>query len=113
MGTKERDLINIRLSSLQPNERLFRANAGMGWAGRSVKRGKHVIIENAMPFHGMPEGMPDLIGWTTVTITPDMVGQRIAVFTGVEVKATGKLSEIQDKFRSLILGMGGFHTTLK
>lgn len=28
----------------------------------------------------------DLIGWTEVVITPDMVGKQIAVFTAIEVK---------------------------
>lgn len=30
---------------------------------------------------------PDLIGYTTIEITPEMVGRKIAVFTGVEVKS--------------------------
>jgi len=29
---------------------------------------------------------PDLIGWATVTITPEMVGRNVAVFLGAEVK---------------------------
>lgn len=32
---------------------------------------------------------PDLIGWTEITITPNMVGKKIAVFTGLEVKHPG------------------------
>ena len=35
---------------------------------------------------GLCKGSSDLIGWTPVTITEDMVGQTIAVFTAVEVK---------------------------
>ena len=35
---------------------------------------------------GLARGSADLIGWTTRTITPDMVGQRVAVFTSIEVK---------------------------
>lgn len=31
----------------------------------------------------------DLIGWTPVTITPDMVGKQLAVFTSIEAKALG------------------------
>lgn len=31
----------------------------------------------------------DLIGWTEVVITPDMVGKSIAVFTAIEVKKEG------------------------
>ena len=28
----------------------------------------------------------DLIGWTTITITPAMVGKKVAIFTAIEVK---------------------------
>ncbi len=31
----------------------------------------------------------DLIGWTPITITPDMVGKTVAVFTAIEVKSPG------------------------
>ena len=63
----------------------------------------------------MPEGMPDLIGWTETEITPDMVGQRVAIFTGIEIK-TGrqkiKPGSDQDKFREIILRMGGRHEVI-
>lgn len=36
--------------------------------------------------YGLLPGSGDLIGWQTVTITPDMVGQRFARFVSVEVK---------------------------
>lgn len=36
--------------------------------------------------YGLCNGSSDLIGWTPVTITDDMVGKRIAVFTAIEVK---------------------------
>jgi hypothetical protein len=107
MGIKERDIINERLAGLGENERLFRANSGMGWAGKSTRKGDFLILKNPRPFHGMPEGFPDLVGWTTVEITPDMVGQRLAVFTAEEVKATGKLSPEQERFRDVIERMGG------
>jgi len=28
----------------------------------------------------------DLIGWTEIVVTPEMIGQRIAIFTAVEIK---------------------------
>ena len=56
----------------------------------------------------MPEGWPDLTGWETVVITPDMVGQKIAVFSVVEVKTGSlKLTDKQNRFKELILKMGG------
>ena len=115
MGSKEKNLINEYLSNLPGNMRMFRTNSGMGWAGKSVRNDDAIIIKNARPFHGMPEGWPDLTGWTEIEITPDMVGSKIAVFTTVEVKATGKIKpeSKQGKFRDLILRMGGFHRELK
>src|SRR5262245_34779935 len=48
---------------------------------------------------GMANGAPDLTGWRSIVITPDMVGTTIAQFVGVEVKRhDGKLSEDQRRF---------------
>lgn len=35
---------------------------------------------------GLVKGSSDLVGWTRVEITPDMVGRTIAVFTAIECK---------------------------
>lgn len=114
MGKKERDLINDRLLNLKENERLFRINSAMGWAGKVVKHtGKFIILSNPYPIHSAPEGWPDLCGWQTVTVTEDMIGQKVAVFVGEEVKATGKLSKEQNRFRDIILKMGGIFRILK
>jgi len=107
MGTKERDIINEVLRNMPENQRLFRINAGMGWAGRAVKHGNITVIKNAFPFHGAPEGWPDICGFESKTITPDMVGEKIAIFKGIEIKATGKLSPKQLHFKEMILRMGG------
>lgn len=112
MGYKEKELINKRLLGLKKNERLFRSNSGMAWSGKSVKNGKYTIIENARPFYGMPEGWPDLTGWKEIEITQDMVGKKVAVFYAVEVKATGKLTEKQKKFKEVIESMGGIHEVI-
>jgi hypothetical protein len=104
--------INDILLNLQQNERLFKSRAGVAWQGQFVRKGNMLIIKNAVPFYGMPDGFPDLCGWTSVEITPDMVGQTIAVFTAVEVK-TGKQKikkgSLQRKFRDIIIRMGGIH----
>lgn len=114
MGFKEKNLINEYLSNLPGNVRMFRTNSGMAWAGKSTLKGEFRIIKNARPFWGLPEGWPDLTGFTEIEITPDMVGRTVAVFTTVEVKATGKIKteSKQGKFRDLILRMGGFHREL-
>jgi hypothetical protein len=113
MGHKENKLKCKRLLNLKPSERLFRINAGMAWTGTDIiKKGKFLIIKNPYPFHGAPTGWPDLCGWTEITITPEMVGQKVAVFTAEEIKATGTLSTDQKKFRKIIERMGGIFKVL-
>lgn len=49
--------------------------------------------------YGLHNGAPDLVGWMAVTVTPDMVGQTVALFVGVEAKrADGRVSEDQRRF---------------
>jgi hypothetical protein len=106
----ESDRIREILSSLPPNERLFRINSGMGWAGKVVRRAPGtLILDSPRPLHAAPTGWPDLCGFTTIEITPEMVGTRVAVFTGVEVKVTGRMSAPQTAFRDLLIEMGGIH----
>lgn len=108
MGKPEKEIINNFLSNLKDNQRFFRINAGMGWVGQYTKNNNMLIIKNPRPLYAAPEGWPDITGWETVTITPDMVGQKIAVFSVVEVKTGSlKLSEKQNRFKELILKMGG------
>ena len=61
---------------------------------------------------GLCKGSSDLIGWTPVTVTPDMVGKKIAVFTAVEVKLNKngkyKATDDQKRFISAVLNNGGF-----
>lgn len=123
MGQKERDIINGRLKNLKPNQRLFRANCGMGWIAekkntaiiKNKTGGINIYLKNGRPFHGLPDGMPDLIGWESVTVTPEMVGQVVAVFSAIEIK-TGKQKikhgSDQDRFRELIVRMGGRHEVI-
>jgi hypothetical protein len=57
---------------------------------------------------GLTRGSADLIGWRTVIITPDMVGQRIAVFTSIEVKTpTGRVGSEQQAWLACVQQCGG------
>jgi len=57
---------------------------------------------------GLARGSADLIGWRTLVVTPDMVGQRIAVFTSVEVKTpTGRLTPAQHAWLGAVRAAGG------
>jgi hypothetical protein len=92
-------LAQIRLAiGRLPFARMFRNNTGAmkDETGRLVRFGLH-------------KGSADLIGWRTVTITPDMVGQRIAVFTSIEVKhGRGWLTDEQRTWLAHVHDAGGW-----
>lgn len=57
---------------------------------------------------GLARGSADLIGWRTMVITPDMVGQRIAVFTSIEVKTErGRVRPEQHAWLGCVQAAGG------
>jgi hypothetical protein len=57
---------------------------------------------------GLAKGSADLVGWRTITITPDMVGRQLAVFTSIEVKTpTGRIRPEQHAWLSTVQGAGG------
>jgi hypothetical protein len=115
MGQAEHDLIAAHLKNLASDKRRFRINAGMGWSGETVRlESGDLLIRNPRPFHGAVKGWPDLAGWDTVEITPDMVGKKIAVFVGEEFK-TGKLklSREQRLFRDCLERMGGIFRVIR
>lgn len=90
----------------------FRVNVGSGWVSnyKPIKLGNgDIILKKARPFEtGLPAGFPDIVGITQVTITPEMVGQKIGVFTGLEAKsATGKVQKKQKPMLKKIIEGGG------
>lgn len=89
----------IRLAlGLRPDLRLYRNQVGQL---PDPKTGRPVQF-------GLARGSADLIGWRTVVVTPDMVGQRIAVFTSIEVKTpTGRLAPAQRAWLAAVHGAGG------
>ena len=87
----------IRLAVGSGEVRLFRNNTGalLDMQGRLVK-------------FGLCKGSSDLIGFRSITITPDMVGQKIAVFSAIEVKDKGKATVEQKNFINIINNAGGY-----
>lgn len=85
----------IRLLSRGP-VRLFRNNTGAlkDATGRLVR-------------YGLCTGSSDLIGLRTITVTPDMVGQQLAVFTAIEVKDRSKPTPEQLAFIAMVQRHGG------
>lgn len=89
----------IRLAvGTRPDLRLFRNNTG---SLPDPRTGRPIQF-------GLARGSADLIGYRTVTITPDMVGKQVAVFTSIEVKTPkGRLSKDQSNWLALIERAGG------
>ena len=81
------NLISLHISENKLGT-MFRANVGSGWTGTVHKSSaRSVTIYGARRFStGLPAGFPDLFGFCTITITPNMVGKEIAVFCGIEIK---------------------------
>lgn len=99
-------------TSAQTPAKLFRNNVGQGWVGKHTRLDDgSVLIANPRPLHaGLHNGSGDLIGWTPVTVTPDMVGQTLAVFTSLEVKTTRRNSRPnadQKHWRDTVRAAGG------
>ena len=95
---------------------LFRNNVGTAWIGDTLKlKDGSILIRNPRVFHaGLCEGSSDLIGWRSLTITPDMVGQTVAVFAALEVKSkTGRATAGQKNFCQRVTEAGGFAGIVK
>ena len=94
------------------NIRLFRNNVGKYWGGKLVKvDGAFTILKHSTPRPiecGLKVGSSDLIGWKTVTVTPEMVGKKIAVFASAELKtAKGRPSKDQENWIKAVNLSGG------
>ena len=88
---------HIRLACSTGATRLFRNNTGT----LRDQHGRPVSF-------GLCKGSADLIGYRTITITPDMVGQQVAVFASIEVKTpTGRIRPEQRAWMEKILAAGG------
>jgi len=87
----------IRIACGNGSTRLFRNNTGT------------LRDQNGRPVQfGLCKGSADLIGWKRVTITPDMVGQQVAVFTSIEVKTpTGRIRPEQQQWLDAVQAAGG------
>lgn len=108
--TAEHGLQNAIRNALAGEGFFFRANVGQGWTGRAVRRPDGaLVLTNHRPFStGLPPGFSDLFGFKVVTITADMVGRQIAVFTAIECKSkSGRLTEAQSRFLDAVRGAGG------
>jgi hypothetical protein len=97
VSSEQRIQQEIRLAISHGDTRIFRNNTGT------------LKDANGRPVQfGLCKGSADLIGWKQVTITPDMVGQRIAVFLSIEVKTpTGRVRPEQQQWLKAVQAAGG------
>ena len=78
MTTEAPLLEQFRLRATALGSRLFRNHVG-----------HHLLANGRRITSGLAPGSADLIGFTPVVITPDMVGRTVAVFLSVEAKRPG------------------------
>jgi len=113
MGSKETPLMKNGLLKIGrlPGIRIFRNNVGMGYQGETefFKKPLRVIIKKFRRIKfGLLVGSGDYIGWKTITITPEMVGQKFAQFLSVEFKSdTGVRSPEQITWSENVKKQGG------
>ena len=98
---------------------VWRNNQGRAWAGHPVIRPSvpsnvrvnpgDVVIRNAFPLKvGLTTGAGDLIGFTPVRVTQEMVGAVVAKFTSIEVKTqAGRATADQKHFCDFVAAKGG------
>ena len=87
----------IRLACGRGPVRLWRNNTG----ALVDKQGRFVRF-------GLCMGSSDLIGLRSLEVTPEMVGQRLAQFVALEIKAdSGTVSPEQKAFLQLVQQLGG------
>ena len=88
---------HIRIACSTGATRLWRNNTGTlrDQHGRPVQ-------------FGLARGSADLIGYRTITITPEMVGQQVAVLASIEVKTpTGRIRPDQQAWLDTVQAAGG------
>ena len=114
----EKSIINeFLLRARELSATLFRNQVGMGWYGKFKARlsNDDVILSSARPLRaGLCEGSSDLIGWTRMTITQEMVGKTVAIFTACEIKFSSTVTTPeQASFTQAVHKSGGLGTVAR
>lgn len=112
MGRSEHDIQNrTRLAASQAGYVLWRNNVGKAWMGkilRNDQRNRIIVLETPrLVTFGLTPGASDLIGFKPTIITPEMVGQTVAIFTAFEIKtAKGAVRPEQENFLAVVKSHG-------
>jgi hypothetical protein len=84
---------------------------GEFWSGKPLGfEGRVLRLDHAHKVvTGLHDGSADLIGWTRVVITTEMVGSTIAQFTSgeVKVKGHGRIATDQQTWHDAVIAAGG------
>lgn len=107
---KESDHYKRICSDYKDRGRLFRNNVGTAYEGKKAMLNNSVVLtELRLVTFGLCVGSSDLVGWTEVEITPEMVGKKVAIFTAVEVKKEkgGRVKKEQRAFLKAVEKAGG------
>ena len=101
----------ILVAASEAGARLFLNPRGQGWVGRvkSFVGGFLVLVGARKVTFGVgPDGAGDAIGWCSVVVTREMVGQRIAVFCSLEFKTqAGTIRKGQKEWAAAVTQAGG------
>jgi hypothetical protein len=84
---------------------------GIACSPKEVQRVKNggYFIKNGRPVKfGLIPGSGDTIGWQSIEVTQEMVGQKIAVFCSIEIKTCNdRLSKAQRNWNRIVRLSGG------
>lgn len=104
---------HIKLDAANIGVSLWRNNVGMLMNDRGVPVRFGLCNDSALVNKHCKSS--DLIGITSMLITPEMVGQMVGVFTAIETKRTGwvysendERAVAQKKFHDIVKSAGGF-----
>jgi hypothetical protein len=110
MSSERRIQSEVLLAAGDAGMTLWRNNVGQGWTGKAERLADgSVLIRDPRPLHaGICKGSSDLIGLRRVTVTEAHIGQDIAQFAAVEVKAKrGRVTQEQEQFLAFVRSAGG------
>lgn len=106
MGARETNILKLcQLEAAKFGCLLLRNNRGMFLTldgKRKVRAGLQA------------DGSSDLVGWTPLIITEEMIGKKIAVFTAFEIKTdSGVASKEQQCFLKIVVDAGGISDIIR
>lgn len=103
--------------------RLFRLNTGRAWMSNLgpdgvtqltdgsvvIRAARSIAVGYATPDGKSLNGASDLQGWTSIVVTPELVGRRVAIYTAIETKNStgGSKRKEQKNFIEQICKAGG------